>query len=617
MDNNENTSDVKFCVKCGCPLIPGARFCPKCGSAVVRPAVAAAPVIPAAGETPETPFEAPVEAPAETAEGAGFSADNTGSAELIGGETVIPGIIDESSQANGPQANGTQTNGAWTSGSQTDGYQTNGSETGETAGMRTNETAGMNEPPRTAKQTVDDEFIRQMRAFEASKREQEQARRARAAAPVTRGNENTNAKRGGIPGWLVAVIVVAAVLVTALFTGAVVARLAANSGSRVDRSSVERIIDDYISKNPSLGQNNGQTGNKPNQDHVVDGETVPGGSQVTINIEGDSTSVAAAVYAKCAQSVVGVGIYGKTSSTPWAQSSFELIGSGSGVIYRSDGYIITNHHVIDDAIDDDNQLRSDHEIRVYTDETLGSYYTATVVGADATADLALIKIEETGLVPIEFEDIENVAVGDMVFSLGCPGGLEFMGTLSNGIVGGINKNLLTEDGYAFDLILTDAAINPGISGGALVNAKGKLVGICELKIIETNYESMGFAISVETVKKISETLYKDGKVVRPALGVAVNTSYGPKEANESGAPAGAWVSEVTKGSAADIAGIKPNMIITEVNGVEVYDYVSLRAQLLKYTVGEKVEIKAYVYSGSNVKNGTYKIFTVTLQVLEE
>ena len=584
MDNNENTSQFRFCIKCGAPLVQGARFCPKCGAAIVRKTAAEAPAY----------TVIPAEAPAYTE----IPADDVAAAEnASAGGNDIPGIINESAGTDGSVK------------AELEGGIENAGAASDTADIAGEPAAA--ETPRTARQSVDDEFIKQMRAFEASRREQEQARRARAAAPVTREVPKEEKKRG-VPGWLMAVVVVAAVLVTALFTGVVVAKIASNS--QTDKASIEKIVEDYIRNNPSLS---GQSGTKPGGDTSIGGETVPGGSQVTINIDGDSTSVASAVYAKCAQSVVGVGIYGRTSANPWTQSSSELVSSGSGVVYRSDGYIITNHHVIDDAIDDNNKIISGYEIRVYTDDTLGSYYVASVVGADATSDLALIKIEETGLVPIEFEDIENVSIGDMVFSIGCPGGLEFMGTLSSGVVGGINKNLLTEDGYAFDLILTDAAINPGISGGALVNANGKLVGICELKIIETNFESMGFAISTDTVRKISEALYKEGKVVRPALGVAVNTNYGPQEANESGAPAGAWISEVTKGSAAEKAGIKVNMIITEVNGVAVYDYVSLRAQLLKYTVGEKVEIKAYVYSGSDVKNGTYKIFTVTLQVLED
>ena len=606
MDGRENNYEVKFCIKCGAGIIPGTKFCPRCGAAVVRPAVTAGTpadtVIPDEGKSPAEQIIAENDVSDIVNGSYGSTGDEMPKSvgpEMPVIETIEPetpdnadysaDVIGDRSTAEQPKA------GAEDRGAETSAYG-----------------AYAERPGAAARQAVDDEFIRQMRAFEAAKREQEQAKKTRSAA-VTRENTNASAKRGGVPGWLLAVIVIAAVIVTALFTGVIVAKLSSGD-SNLSRSRIENIVDEYISNNPSLG---GKKGTKPGSDTNIGGETVPAGSQVTINIEGDSTSVASAVYAKCAQSVVGIGIYGKTSANPWAQQTAELISSGSGVIYKEDGYIITNHHVIDDAIDDNNKLISGYEIRVYTDDTLGSYYTASVVGADATSDLALIKIEEKGLIPIEFEDIDNVGVGDVVFSLGCPGGLEFMGTLSSGVIGGINKNLLTEDGYAFDLILTDAAINPGISGGALVNAKGKLVGICELKIIETNFESMGFAISTDTVKKISEALYKDGKVVRPALGVAVNTNYGPQEANESGAPAGAWISEVTKGSAADKAGIKANMIITEVNGVAVYDYVSLRTQLLKYTVGEKVEIKAYVYSGNDVKNGTYKIFNVTLQVLDE
>ena len=261
MDNNENTSQFRFCIKCGAPLVQGARFCPKCGAAIVRKTAAEAPAY----------TVIPAEAPAYTE----IPADDVAAAEnASAGGNGIPGIINESAGTDGSVK------------AELEGGIENAGAASDTADIAGEPAAA--ETPRTARQSVDDEFIKQMRAFEASRREQEQARRARAAAPVTREVPKEEKKRG-VPGWLMAVVVVAAVLVTALFTGVVVAKIASNS--QTDKASIEKIVEDYIRNNPSLS---GQSGTKPGGDTSIGGEIVPGGSQVTINIEGDSTSVASA-----------------------------------------------------------------------------------------------------------------------------------------------------------------------------------------------------------------------------------------------------------------------------------------------------------------------------------
>lgn len=348
---------------------------------------------------------------------------------------------------------------------------------------------------------------------------------------------------------------------------------------------------------------------------VVGGQEVPGGSNVNITIEGDQSDNASAVYAKCDQSVVGIRVVASTSGSPWQQATYSTVSEGSGVIYSADGYVITNHHVIASAIGASGGVGAGYEIRVFLDKSLRSYCVATIVGADATTDLAVLKIQAENLRPIEFADSSTVSVGDRVFAIGSPGGLEFMNSLSNGIVSGINRNISTEDGVAYDLIQTNTAINPGNSGGALLNTEGKLIGICFLKIVAEGYEGMGFAISSNTAKDIINTLIQEGSVSRPQLGITVNTNYTPAAAAEAGLPAGAWVYEVTKGSPADLAGLAPNNIITAFNGVAIEDYYGLRAQLLKCKPGDTVTLTVYRYAGIS-GSGEYVDLKVTLTVSE-
>ena len=586
---DELNARPRFCPMCGAFIRAGSSFCPGCGlrlgsefSEVAETAETIGDTTGTVAETAETAAEA-AEAAEEAAENVSEAADRADA--LLGGDEET----EETAQEFTDESVKTQASEPGTSG-------------------RVNPYTG---------RVYTSEFDRMMAEFEASKRANDQARRAQnrngAATEQTTVQQTTKKKEGrrGVPFWACLLMTLAGVVLAVILTITV---LFSMSPDRLRNTPFGTLAQKIASENSNRRNNENP---KPGSDVQVGDETVTPGSQVTINITGDGASNAAAVYAKCDQSVVGIGIYTKTSTNPWSSSSMQVTAEGSGVIYSSDGYIITNQHVIADAIDSNSKLKSGSEIRVYTDKSLATYYVAQVIGADETADLAVLKIDETGLVPIEFGDTASVSIGDEVFALGCPGGLEFMGTISRGIVGGVGKNILTEKGYALDLILTDAAINPGVSGGALLNAEGKLIGICEMKIVEENFESMGFAISINTVKKVTEALIKDGKVTRPGLGISVNTNYGPQAANEAGLPSGAWVAEVTKGSAADKAGITANMIITEMNGVRVYDYPTLRAEILKCVVGDTITIKAYVYDENNKQNGTYKTFTVKLQELVE
>lgn len=209
-------------------------------------------------------------------------------------------------------------------------------------------------------------------------------------------------------------------------------------------------------------------------------------SNVNINVDETAQTVAQAVAQKVQNSVVGIRT--TTSVSSFFGGKSESTGEGSGVVYSSDGYIITNYHVIQSAVE------SNGKIDVYIGSIESKPYNATVVGYNISDDLAVIKIDATGLTPVEIGDSSSLQVGQTVITVGNPGGLEFMGSVTSGIISGLNRKVSSTS--TVSLIQTDAAINPGNSGGALLNVKGQLVGINSSKIVSEEYEGMGFAIPV-------------------------------------------------------------------------------------------------------------------------
>jgi serine protease Do len=332
----------------------------------------------------------------------------------------------------------------------------------------------------------------------------------------------------------------------------------------------------------------GRNMNKKNGDTIIIDNGPP------INLEVDNIdSISTAVYAKAARSVVGIQVV-KTSGVFW-DIQVQVIGEGSGVIYSEDGYIITNAHVIEKALSPETRdVMPNYEVRVYLKTDLSEFFVANIIGYDTVTDLAVLRIDVTGLAPVEFADSNEVMVGDIAIAIGSPGGLEFMNSVSKGIISGVNRNIVMGSGSsAYDLIQTDAAINPGNSGGALLNSEGKLIGISAIKIVSTDYEGMGFAIASNTITDIVEKLIKDRIVIRPALGVTVNTNYNSTIARQYGYPNGALVYQVLRGSAADKAGMRENDIIVEFAGNKVNNFYDLRKELLKFAPGEEVVVKVF------------------------
>ncbi len=315
-------------------------------------------------------------------------------------------------------------------------------------------------------------------------------------------------------------------------------------------------------------------------------QQVEGGASTNVNINVDETasSIAEAVATKCTNSVVGIRT--TTSVASFFGGSQEQTGSGSGVIYTSDGYIITNYHVISDAVEASNS-----KIDVYVGDNKSASYSASIIGYNISCDLAVIKIDATGLTPVELGDSDELKVGQQVITIGAPGGLEFMGSVTSGIISGLDRIVSTDS--SLELIQTDAAINPGNSGGALLNAEGKLIGINSSKIASVEYEGMGFAIPVNTVKEKCDKIISRKEDSQAYLGVSISSTYTSQVLAFYGYPSGAVVSSVADGSPAANAGIERGDIITEFNGINISEYTVLNDVLYDCEAGDTVAVTIY------------------------
>ncbi len=279
-----------------------------------------------------------------------------------------------------------------------------------------------------------------------------------------------------------------------------------------------------------------------------------------------------------------VGITSKISNTiSFFSSEMFSEGTGSGIIISSDGYIITNNHVVEGAS------------AVTVTLNTGSEYEAKLIGSDAKTDLAVIKIiPEEALTVAELGDSSIVEVGEKAVAIGNPLGMEFFGSTTQGIISAINRTI-TVDGRTMSLIQTDAAINEGNSGGALVNAYGQVIGINAVKVSSSSVEGMGFAIPISEAKPVVEDLIKHGYVKgRPVIGISSRdvTEY---MATRQGWPIGVQVMETQLGSGAEIAGLVQGDIIVKADGKEVKTTDELNKIKDTHKPGESILLEVYKY----------------------
>lgn len=285
--------------------------------------------------------------------------------------------------------------------------------------------------------------------------------------------------------------------------------------------------------------------------------------------------------------VVGISNKGETF---WGDIT---TSSGSGIIFKSDGYIVTNYHVIAGASTVTVKLAS------------GQVLPAKLIGDDKRSDLAVIKINANNLPTAKFGDSSKIRVGDLAIAIGNPLGEEFAGSVTSGIISAVNRTMEYK-GAVYRVLQTDAAINPGNSGGALCNENGEVIGINSLKLgPEVNAEGMGFAISIHEAKNIIDSLMNYGKVKRPVLGVRGQTVL-----SKDGKVKGFYVNEIVEGSAAAKSGIRPTDVITEIDGVSVQKFEDLAIVIDKHKIGDTISCKIW-------RNGIVRKISITLLELKD
>lgn len=257
----------------------------------------------------------------------------------------------------------------------------------------------------------------------------------------------------------------------------------------------------------------------------------------------------------------------------------EQKGSGSGVIIRPDGYIVTNNHVVADA----------KEVKVTLNNN--KTYTAEVIGTDAVTDVALLKVDADNLPFVQFGDSDNLRLGEWVLAIGSPLGAQLRGTITAGIVSAKGRSMPSEDG-SFKIesfIQTDAAVNPGNSGGALVNKKGELVGINTAIVSQTgSYSGYSFAVPVNIVKKIVGDLIDFGSVKRAKLGVSIATVNDElAEKLKLSSVKGVYINEVSSGSAAEKAGMKKDDVVIAIDQTAIATASALQEKVNSFHPGDK------------------------------
>ncbi|MBR1510515.1 MAG: Do family serine endopeptidase [Bacteroidales bacterium] len=262
--------------------------------------------------------------------------------------------------------------------------------------------------------------------------------------------------------------------------------------------------------------------------------------------------------------------------------SREQKGSGSGVIIRPDGYIVTNNHVVANATQIQVTLNNNQQ------------YDATVVGTDPATDVAIIKVDATDLPAIPLGDSDQLRLGEWVLAIGSPLGAQLRSTITAGIVSAKGRSMPDNSGEfkIESFIQTDAAVNPGNSGGALVNKKGELVGINTAIVSQTgSYTGYSFAVPVNIVKRVAADLMDYGSVKRAVLGITMG-SVDKKIADEMklSSVSGVFINEVLKGSAADKAGLKKDDVIIAIDGQKITDASSVQAKVSSYHPGDKAVI---------------------------
>lgn len=298
------------------------------------------------------------------------------------------------------------------------------------------------------------------------------------------------------------------------------------------------------------------------------------------------------IYAanKVLPSIVGITVEYTVNSPYYGYSmKSSASASGSGVIISEDGYILTNNHIVNTSSTSSYYQVSQANkvtVKLYNDDTI---YDATIVGTDETTDLAVIKIEKTGLPAAELGNSDSIKVGEFSMAIGNPLGME--STVTAGIISAVNRTITSEN-RNYTVIQTDAAINSGNSGGALVNSKGQVIGINTLKLSGTGIEGIGFAIPINSTVDIYKQLISDGKVKRPYIGIS-GRDINEQTAKQYKLVEGVYIVSVEPYSSAEKAGLKSYDVITEVDGNKITSMDELNEIKNSHKIGDIINLKVY------------------------
>ena len=359
---------------------------------------------------------------------------------------------------------------------------------------------------------------------------------------------------------------------------------------------VPSIRNNILNNTSNLSGSNSSSNSNTNTDGYV--------SQISLSNYSDT-----AVYAanKILPSIVGIKLEYSVNNSILQMfgkpSTSTATATGSGIIISDDGYILTNNHVVSSSSENSSYYQvseaSKLTVTLFNDDT---EYEAKIVGKDEETDLAVIKIEKTGLSKAEFADSDSIKVGEFAMAVGNPIGMA--SSVTCGIVSAVNREVTDSDGKTYTLIQTDAAINSGNSGGALVNSEGKVIGINTLKLSGTGIEGMGFAIPINSTTDITSQLIQYSKVKRPYIGIT-GIDLDEQTAKTYNLVIGVYVKSVEDFSSAEKAGIKPGDVIIEADGTKITTMDDLNKIKNSHKIGDEMKIKVN-------REGQERELTVTL-----
>jgi len=331
-------------------------------------------------------------------------------------------------------------------------------------------------------------------------------------------------------------------------------------------------------------------------------KSVPQLNTTLISLQGYSDT-AVGVAKKVQPSIVAITVEYSVNSI-FNRGTSTAQAKGSGIIISEDGYILTNNHVINSATSSSNLF---YEIEKANKVTVKLYdeteYSAEIIGTDSQTDLAVIKIDKDGLTAAELGDSDSVQVGEFAMAIGSPLGLD--NSVTAGIVSAVNREVTDEDKNTYKTIQTDAAINSGNSGGALVNSKGQVIGVNTLKLSGSDVEGVGFAIPINSTKNIYEQLIQYSKVKRPYIGIG-GIDLDKETADANDLVVGIYIKTIEDFSAGEKAGLRIGDVIIEAEGKKITKMDELNDIKNKKQIGDTIKLKVY-------RNGKEKDITVTLQ----